>query len=66
MCPGVFSYIILAEGAGFEPANLRSTVFKTRAIDHSAIPRIFNLLTFRFMPREFLHSFSCRGAVHQE
>ncbi len=30
MCPGVFSSIILAEGAGFEPANLSVNGFQDR------------------------------------
>ena len=36
----------MAQGEGFEPPEaFTSTVFKTAAIDHSAIPAIFIILT---------------------
>ena len=35
----IYEAILLAEGVGFEPTEvLPSTVFKTAAFDHSAIP----------------------------
>ena len=38
-----FSKLYLAEEEGFEPPDLlQSTVFKTAAIDHSAIPPVIN------------------------
>ena len=44
----------LAEREGFEPPEpLSSTVFKTAAIDHSAISPRRNLLARRNSPREF-------------
>ena len=48
------SSFCVAEREGFEPPEpLSSTVFKTAAIDHSAISPRRNLLARRNSPREF-------------
>jgi hypothetical protein len=52
-----FSFFLLAEREGFEPPEvLPSTVFKTAAIDHSAISPGAKVQKNIFPAREFIFS----------